>query len=106
MPDVLYRYLLVVVDSAGNESKPTKVVSAKHIAVHDFAWIEPQVRVDRNKGIVNITIDKKYFTSSMVYIYGKQDDGIWRILQSISGSTGKITLPHDERIIKYIISIR
>ena len=43
MPDVLYRYLLVVVDSAGNESKPTKVVSAKHIAVHDFAWIEPQV---------------------------------------------------------------
>ena len=28
--------------------------------------------MDRNKGIVNITIDKKYFTSSMVYIYGNK----------------------------------
>lgn len=55
MPDVLYRYLLVVVDSAGNESKPSAFVSGKQHATKKVQWISPNVKNNTKKNEILIS---------------------------------------------------
>lgn len=71
LPDILNRYLFVVVDSAGNESKPGKAVGGKVSALKLEEVKDLEVELDKNENVAKLKWT--YQRSDVVYfIYRKK----------------------------------
>jgi len=84
MPDVLYRYLLVVVDSAGNESQPTKFSSHRYAPSTVLEWIKPEILKDKKKNGVLISWGK---SNGSFKIYRRIEDLPWEIVAVVNDNS-------------------
>lgn len=103
MPNVLYRYLLVVVDGAGNESKPTKFSSQRFEPSLELGWIEPVIRRDSKSNRVLVS----WASSIGSYrIYRRLDGMPWEIIAVVNGDNSyfdDLINIRDEIKVQYLV---
>ncbi len=86
----VYRYLIMAVDDAGNESKPNKPVSAKYNPRNNKdGWITPKVKEIKRKEVIELTWDVPSYSSSRFIIYARTPEGQWNMIDGVNGNTYK-----------------
>lgn len=88
IPDILYRYLFVVVDSAGNESKPTKHISANVSPTNEIQWMEPTVQYDSKKEVLQLIwstdgVDLATYTNLIIFCRVDMPNAPWEVYKSV-----------------------
>ncbi len=84
-PDMTYRYLLLAVDKAGNESKPTTPVAGKFNGRNrDNLWILPKVKRRNKTKETLLQWETPNFKVNRYMIYYKNKDGLWRLLDGVA----------------------
>jgi len=81
----IYKYILLAVDKAGNESKTIKPVAGKFIGskLNDL-WIVPCVKRDKKTKEVILSWTAPIFEVERYMIYYKNPEGIWRLIDGLS----------------------
>jgi len=80
----VYRYLLMAVDKAGNESKPAKPVAVKYtVPVKKDIWITPKVRHNKKKGTVELSWEKPDGEVKEFRVYQKKEGESWELVKVI-----------------------
>jgi len=80
----VYRYLLLAVDKAGNESKAPQAVAAKFLdAKPTNLWIQPKIEYSKKSKETLLTWEMPDFKVQRFMIYYKNEDGIWRLLDGV-----------------------
>ncbi|WP_320020381.1 hypothetical protein [Labilibaculum manganireducens] len=84
LPDGIYKYILLAVDKAGNESKTIKPVAGKFIGnkLNDL-WIVPHVKRDKKTKEFILTWIPPVYEVERYMIYYKNSKGIWRLLDGV-----------------------
>ena len=81
----VYRYLLLAVDKAGNESKAPQAVAAKFLdAKPTNLWIQPNVNYSKKSKETLLTWEMPDFKVQRFMIYYKNGEGIWRLLDGVA----------------------
>lgn len=105
MPDVLYRYLFLVVDSAGNESKPTKPIACRTDELFRSSWIEPNMILEKRKSLVLTW--KPMEASSIVSIYiFNEEIGKWEIFIETDNTGSYVIDNWQERLPEKLVLIK
>ncbi len=82
LADEVYRYLLVAVDGAGNESKPMPPVAAKYQPpLKQDVWITPKVKVSKKQGTITLSWDKPPYPVKEYWVYRQEDDNGWKLMK-------------------------
>lgn len=103
MPNMLYRYLLVVVDGAGNESKPTKFSSQRFEPSLEIGWIEPVIRRDSKGNGVLVSWDSSI---GSYRIYRRLDGLPWEVIAVVNGDNSyfdDLINIRDEIRVQYLV---
>ena len=80
---LIYRYLLMAVDKAGNESKPAKPVAVKYAApLQKDTWITPKVKHNKKEGTVELSWDKPEGKVKAYKVYRKKEGESWELIFS------------------------
>lgn len=88
----VYRYTLLAVDKAGNESKTSPFVAVKYIGkVERNLWIVPKIKKNKKTNEILLTWDAPDFELERYMVYCKNTDGIWRLLDGINSKTREYT---------------
>lgn len=87
VPDSLYRYLFVVVDSVGNESKPSALVSGKYQETKKVQWISPNLKINKKKNEILISweglVEAKN-CAGVLYRKAKGVENKWLVYKSVN----------------------
>lgn len=79
----IYRYLLIAVDKAGNESKPAAPVAGKYNAPkQQEVWMTPKVKVNKKKGTVELSWEKPHYEVKEYLVYRKKKGETWKLIAS------------------------
>ncbi len=85
LADTNYRYLMMAVDSAGNESKPTKPVSVKTLKNFEKKVPEPKVVYDKKRNCIVLTwVNTQTVANTLVY--RKVNNGGFTLLDSATAT--------------------
>lgn len=103
LSETIYRYLMVAVDSAGNESKPSGYVSGKYKKNIEEKWIEPKMKTNKRKGTVELTWNPEDINSTEIMLYGKDKQGNWSVIKKLKRDEGKEVLDYNGTIVSYIL---
>lgn len=83
--DGIYKYILLAVDKAGNESKTIKPVAGKFIgSKFNDLWIVPRVKRDKKTKEAILTWTPPVFEVERYMLYYKNSKGIWRLLDGLT----------------------
>lgn len=83
----IYRYLLIAVDKAGNESKPTRPVASKYnTPKQQDVWITPKVKINKKKGTVKLTWEQPAQNVKQYLIYRKKEGESWKLVLTINNN--------------------
>ena len=87
LAETIYRYLLVAVDSAANESKPSAFVSGKYQEKKKEQWISPKVKVNKKKNEIIISweglIEGKN-SAGILYRKAQGVDNRWLVYKAVN----------------------
>lgn len=103
----IYRYIIMAVDKAGNESKPAKPVAVKYNAPKQKdVWITPEVKYNKRKGLVELSWEKPEGDVKEYWVYEKKKGGSWELKKVIQGLTHKFLTRGDAQtevkvLVKY-----
>lgn len=93
IPETLYRYLVMAVDSAGNESTPGKPSAAKARFSPKSTWVTPGVKFDKRKETLYLTWPEEQtaqYSELRVYRRRGDDENGWKLYKVEPPSTGTI----------------
>ncbi|MBI9064603.1 MAG: hypothetical protein JEZ14_21640 [Marinilabiliaceae bacterium] len=100
----IYRYLLIAVDKAGNESKPAAPVAGKYNAPKkQGVWITPKVKVNKKKGTVGLSWERPDQNVKQYLVYRKKEGGKWVLINTLSKNTIELPLFGKEKQSSFII---
>ncbi len=86
----MYRYIILAVDKAGNESKPGKPVAAKYNPrKQNIDWITPKVKQIKKNEVVELTWDVPGFEVKRFLIYARIPNGNWKVIDGVGGNVFK-----------------
>lgn len=82
-----YRYLIIAVDSTGNESKPLKPVVAKYSPKNnrDY-WITPTVKKNKKDKQVELSWEVPAYPVGRFIIYARKPEGEWQMIDGVDGN--------------------
>ncbi|MCG8578920.1 MAG: hypothetical protein MI866_03335, partial [Bacteroidales bacterium] len=90
---MIYRYIIMAVDKAGNESKPAKPLAVKYNAPRQKdTWITPEVKYNKRKGLVELSWEKPKGKVKEYWVYEKKEGGSWELVEVNSGDKLKAIL--------------
>nr|WP_321450587.1 hypothetical protein [uncultured Carboxylicivirga sp.] len=82
-----YRYLILAVDSAGNESKPIKPVSAMYNPKNNRTyWITPTVKKNKKTKEVELSWEVPTHQAKRFIIYARKPQGSWQMIDGVNGN--------------------
>ena len=86
-----YRYLIIAVDEAGNESKPGKPVAAKYNPRQEKEeWIQPKIKNNKKNKVVELTWDVPSYPVNRFIIYARtNNNGNWKMIDGVNGNVFK-----------------
>lgn len=91
-PKKIYRYLLLAVDRAGNESKATQPVAGKYLGKKPASlWIIPKIKKVKKTKETFLTWDMPDFKVQRYMIYYKNKSGVWRLIDGIPSDQNQYT---------------
>jgi len=100
----VYRYIILAVDEAGNESDPAKPVAVKyHGQRQKDQWINPEVKYNKRKGQVALSWEKPPGGAKAYWVYEKKKDQ-WELLQVVA-SNMVVTLSR-QHLFEYKILVK
>jgi len=86
----IYRYIMLAVDEAGNESKPGKPASAKYNPqTKKLGWITPKVKQIKKKAMVELSWEVPGFEVKRFLIYARSPKGGWKVIDGVAGNVFK-----------------
>jgi hypothetical protein len=104
--ELLYRYLLIATDKAGNESQPTKPVAVKYTKpVDEGGWITPEVKVNKKTGEVELRWEAKLMEGKRGLLYGKSETGMWKLIKPIDANSNYQIVSVNPLITSYIVKL-
>ncbi len=93
MPDVLYRYLFVVVDSAGNESVPTKHVGSRFSRAETVDPAQDlKIKFNRKNDVYTLVWVYESNAASLFYIY-VENEGAVSLFTTVAGNLRTFIIP-------------
>ncbi|TAJ12605.1 hypothetical protein DMA11_11965 [Marinilabiliaceae bacterium JC017] len=102
-----YRYIMLAVDEAGNESRPTKPATGKRFESKKIdQWIEPKVKIDKRNEVILVSWDAPKHLVSRYLIYKKDARGQWTLYDSVEGKQTRFTdHSYQGKVEEYLIKL-
>lgn len=105
--NISYRYIMIAVDKAGNESKPSPSVAKKYLSSAKIKyWITPKVSFNKKNKILKLSWTPPQYQVKKYLIYRKEKLGAWEIFDNADGNTNFFMKKSIENIDNYTFRIK